>query len=53
MAEAEEIRTKMAKEQKRHEWQVMNVPGNRYNFNLDEFNYDEHPELPDVTLGED
>ncbi|KAG9515128.1 hypothetical protein KCU93_g9583, partial [Aureobasidium melanogenum] len=49
--EATKVRRKMAKEQKDHERYMMNYPRGSYNFNVDDCNRGEFPDLPSMELG--
>lgn len=51
LEEAMKIRERMAKEQKDHEQNLMNRPGDWYDFNVDEYNFGDHPSLPSMELG--
>ena len=51
LKEATKMREQMAKEQKDHERDIMNHPGDRYCFNLDEYNSGDFPSLPSMDLG--
>lgn len=49
--EATNLRGKMANEQKEHERDLMNSPAEDYDFNIDEYNDGNFPDLPRMELG--
>jgi hypothetical protein len=51
LEEATKVRDQMAKEQKNHERDIMNYPAGRYDFNIDEYNSGDYPNLPSMDLG--
>jgi hypothetical protein len=51
LEEAIKIRENMAKEQKDHEYDIMNRPSDKYDFNIDEYNDGDFPDLPNMQLG--
>lgn len=51
LEEATKIREQLAKEQKDHERYIMNHPADRYDFNVDDCNWGDFPDLPSMDLG--
>ncbi|THX51581.1 hypothetical protein D6D06_07270 [Aureobasidium pullulans] len=51
LEEATRIREQMAKEQKYHEQDIMNHPSGFYDFNVDDCNLGDFPDLPSMDLG--
>ncbi|KAH0169883.1 hypothetical protein KCU67_g2875, partial [Aureobasidium melanogenum] len=51
LEEATKTREQMAKEQKDHERYIMNHPADYYDFNVDDCNWGEFPDLPSMELG--
>ncbi|THW58328.1 hypothetical protein D6D19_10422 [Aureobasidium pullulans] len=51
LEEATRIREQMAKEQKYHEQNIMNHPSGFYDFNVDDCNLGDFPDLPSMDLG--
>ncbi|THY69435.1 hypothetical protein D6C87_08037 [Aureobasidium pullulans] len=51
LEEATKIRGQMAKEQKDHERDIMNHPSGFYDYNVDDCNLGDSPDLPSMDLG--
>ncbi|THY37418.1 hypothetical protein D6C99_09697 [Aureobasidium pullulans] len=51
LEEATKIRGQMAKEQKDHERDIMNHPSGFYDYNVDDCNLGDFPDLPSMDLG--
>jgi hypothetical protein len=51
LEEAIQVRGNMAKEQKDHEYDILNRPSHKYDFNVDGLNDGDFPLLPNMQLG--